>query len=350
MYYFEARKEEEGFCDSEIRPGIRFVSLGTRSNILKRTYLNRQSSKKIANDDQVNFLILRMPTPLFFYYSTLKKKTVVPYVVGNYREAIENTSGLKRLLFNILNRQFIKNWNAVSPDNLVFCNSLLEKKRLEKEGRSPILIKSSTLSEKSFPNKKEGSSSNSPRFLLFSGRITREKGIHNVVQVVETMNDQGFDISFRIAGFTMGGDSEYEEDLKRMIQTSRFRDKFEYLGFLKAGDELNRVYQDSDIFVLPSISDFEGFPRAIWEAMAFGMPVIASRVGSIPFFLEDQKSCLLLQPNSKDEIETAIKRLIEDAELRSRLIHEGYNLARENTIEKSAKLMVDIIQEKANVE
>ena len=95
-----------------------------------------------------------------------------------------------------------------------------------------------------------------------------------------------------------------------------------------------------DVFVLPSIK--EGFPYSILEAMAAGLPIIATKVGAIPEILTNEKDCLLIDPNNQSQLIQALEQLINNETLRDSLGKNAlekvkqYNL--KNQIEKTASL------------
>jgi glycosyltransferase involved in cell wall biosynthesis len=74
---------------------------------------------------------------------------------------------------------------------------------------------------------------------------------------------------------------------------------------------------DADVFVLPSRS--EGHPVAILEAMAAGLPVVASRVGGVPEQVSHGETGLLVEPGDPDELAAALRRLATNPPLRHRL-------------------------------
>jgi glycosyltransferase involved in cell wall biosynthesis len=102
----------------------------------------------------------------------------------------------------------------------------------------------------------------------------------------------------------------------------------------------------AQIYILPSQSDFEGFPRTIWEAMANSLPVVATRVGSIPYFVQNEMHILMVEPRNIEALYTAVKNVIEDKKLRETLILNSYNFAKEITLEKQTKLLIDILKVK----
>jgi glycosyltransferase involved in cell wall biosynthesis len=77
--------------------------------------------------------------------------------------------------------------------------------------------------------------------------------------------------------------------------------------------------------------------------MAQSVPVIATRVGSIPCFLEHLTTALLVEPNDPSALASAIQLLISDFQLRRRLIKNGLQCARENTLARRASEMVSEI-------
>jgi glycosyltransferase involved in cell wall biosynthesis len=108
------------------------------------------------------------------------------------------------------------------------------------------------------------------------------------------------------------------------------------------GPELFAFYRGADIFVLGSV--FEGFPRAIWEAMANSLPVVATDVGSIRDFVAEAAS--IVPPARPEQLADAIFGLLQNPSRRQELIRKGRSLARENTLERQVTKMVSIIRSK----
>jgi glycosyltransferase involved in cell wall biosynthesis len=83
-----------------------------------------------------------------------------------------------------------------------------------------------------------------------------------------------------------------------------------------------------DVFVLPSLS--EAFPNALMEAMACGCAIVASNVGGIPELVQDGETGLLFDPGRPEALAGALRRLIEDPQLRARLAAAGERYVREH--------------------
>jgi glycosyltransferase involved in cell wall biosynthesis len=82
-------------------------------------------------------------------------------------------------------------------------------------------------------------------------------------------------------------------------------------------EEIAELYKDADIFVFPSLS--EGFSNALLEAMAAGLPIVATCVGAAPDILEADVSALLIPAGDTDALHGAVRRLLDDAGLREKL-------------------------------
>jgi glycosyltransferase involved in cell wall biosynthesis len=149
---------------------------------------------------------------------------------------------------------------------------------------------------------------------LFVGTYGKRKGASELIQAVARLREEGVPIELDFAGKEefRGEDAE----LRRRVCESGLTDFVRFHGVLGA-PALRDLYESSHVFVLPSLS--EGLPMALLEAMAFGLPVVATRVGGIPDVIEDGESGLLIQPGRTGELTDALRRLISDAPLRSRL-------------------------------
>jgi glycosyltransferase involved in cell wall biosynthesis len=104
-------------------------------------------------------------------------------------------------------------------------------------------------------------------------------------------------------------------------------DFINFHGWLSAGKNLNRLYRKSDIYIIPSYH--EGFPRSIWEALANSLPVISTDVGGIPYYLKDKHSAILIKPKDENEIVSAVINLINDSDLRKKIISNGIEIAKD---------------------
>jgi glycosyltransferase involved in cell wall biosynthesis len=135
-----------------------------------------------------------------------------------------------------------------------------------------------------------------PPEILFVGRLSPEKGIHELVQATRGMN------------LVVAGDGP----LRDVVPTLH--------GFLPH-DELQKLYARAALVVLPSFR--EGLPLSILEAMAHARPVVATPVGGVGALVEDGRTGLLVPPGDPLALRKAIERLLGDRGLRRKLGQAG---------------------------
>lgn len=103
-------------------------------------------------------------------------------------------------------------------------------------------------------------------------------------------------------------------------------DKISFTGKLSKPDWIS-LSKDFDIFI--NTTDFDNLPVSVIEAMALGFPIVTTRVGGIPFLLEQEKTGLMVEPQNTDAMISAIDRLIQDSDLTSSL-----SMQARHTVEK----------------
>jgi glycosyltransferase involved in cell wall biosynthesis len=138
-------------------------------------------------------------------------------------------------------------------------------------------------------------------------------------------------------GWAEEGDTILEE-IHALAQAKHLTGRVCYHGYKSLGEELFAFYKNSDIYILASRSSFEGFPRTIWEAMAHSLPVVATRVGSIP----DYANCAaeLVAPRKPESLADGVINLLHNSSLRVSRIASGLELAHQNTLESQAQNMI----------
>lgn len=154
------------------------------------------------------------------------------------------------------------------------------------------------------------------REILFFGRIEPYKGVGVLLEAARPLLDEYPDWTLQIAG---GGDvSPYREllDHPQIELTNQFLSDAEVSEFM----------QRAAIVALPYLSASQS--GVIPTAFAFGKPVTATRVGGIPDMVRDGETGLLVPPNDPEALRSALKRLMDDPDLRSRLGKAGQEFAR----------------------
>jgi glycosyltransferase involved in cell wall biosynthesis len=150
--------------------------------------------------------------------------------------------------------------------------------------------------------------------LLFAGRLAESKGIYDVVRALALLRGEGRDVTLTIAGGGVQAELRALDELQELL---RVRAAVEILGHVPPA-RLTEVYRDSDLFVFPSYFA-EGFPRVLYEAMMFGLPIVTCQMPGTDGFLVDNSNCLYCQPSDPQALAACLRRLLDDAVCRERL-------------------------------
>ena len=180
-------------------------------------------------------------------------------------------------------------------------STIAEEYHLKKE-RIPIILNGINLS-KSITKKSYdfGSVIN----ILHIGRFSTQKNHVGLIEAIETVNK-----SFPCTRLQLIGEGELKNEIINMVQERKLANVVDFIG---VQDNVFPFLGQADIFVLPS--NYEGIPMTLIEAMATGLPIVATKVGGVPDMLEDKKEALIVE-NNKDSLVNAIEQLLKDKELR----------------------------------
>ncbi len=324
---------------------ITFVDLGPHDalyyRLLRSVAIKRKCAPQLKN---VDALLIRTPTPLVQTMAgAIEKSKVTLLLVGDYEE------GSKTLGFGTLKNFVLRKWGQFYNRQLeklisrvnVLANSNHLQQKFSLFNPQIRVITTTTLSEQSF-YKKETTCTNPEIKLLYTGRIDTGKGILEMAESVAILRKKGYNVSLSLAGWDDDRGLKSTRMLEELAAKLGITPYIHFLGRKQIGEELNAVYREADIYLMCS-QVIEGFPRTIWEAMANSLPVIATKVGSMPHFLSDKETALLIDPMKVDQLVEAIEQLIVNPVLRANLITGGYQLAKQNTLESQAKKMIEAI-------
>jgi glycosyltransferase involved in cell wall biosynthesis len=134
-----------------------------------------------------------------------------------------------------------------------------------------------------------------PFQVLFVGGVGQRKGIKYLLEAVAKLNS--VQLKLKIIGPIFGSGRAFKSYAKF----------YEYLGFV-GGEELVKQMQESDCLVLPSL--FEGFGLVILEAMACGLPVIASPYSAAPELIRDGRDGFVLEPRDVENLAEKLEWLL----------------------------------------
>ncbi|MDA7927772.1 glycosyltransferase family 4 protein [Akkermansiaceae bacterium] len=349
LFLHEAAECNAGMDYELTAQNVRFVSLGRKPHPVSRTFLGTRLvdpvRKELSNCDM---LLVRAPTHLFRAWARLcqnERVRLVPLLVGDYASCNANIefTFLKKQVLKGLNRFVDWQERRYLGGKQVLVNSAALAEKYQPIAKVVHQVRTTTLSEDSF-FEREDTCGNDEINLLYTGRFDWQKGLQELFDAFVLIVKGGCSVRLHMVGWQDGNGSSIEESLKRQGVERGVSDCLIFHGRKKVGAELDEMYRMADIYVIPSYA--EGFPRTIWEAMANSLPVIATKVGSIPEFLVNKTHALLIAPQDVESLKSAILCLVNEPSLRKRLISEGSQLAMKNTLESQSEKMVELLKGK----
>lgn len=154
--------------------------------------------------------------------------------------------------------------------------------------------------------------------VLFVGRLVERKGVAHLIEALAQLRDH--------SRLVVVGDGPERPRLEARARELGVADRVLFRG--KVSDaELRGAYQAADVFVLPSVldsrGDTEGLGVVLLEAMNYGVPVIASRIGGIVDIVRDNETGILVSPGDAAALAAALRALLTDAPRARRLGEAG---------------------------
>lgn len=146
--------------------------------------------------------------------------------------------------------------------------------------------------------------------VLFVGRLSKEKRPEWFIELASQLGAGQARVKTR---FKIAGDGPLRSELEHMVRDRGLSDVVHFLG---EQQDMSRTYADADLLVLTS--RYEGTPNVLLEAMAYGVPVVATKVGGVPEIVTDECG-ILVDPLSFPDLAEAVIRLTEQPLLRKEM-------------------------------
>ena len=157
-----------------------------------------------------------------------------------------------------------------------------------------------------------------PYQFLTAAHLSIKKGIDTVLYALRELKDEGLKFKYQIVG-----DGPVREGLENLAKTLGIEKEVVFTG-IKPRYEIPKLLAKADLFVLaPRIlpnGEQDSLPLGIKEAMATGVPVVATNCGAMRELIESEETGLLVPPDNAPAFATACKTLLADDDLRNQII------------------------------
>jgi glycosyltransferase involved in cell wall biosynthesis len=327
---------------------VRLVDLGPHASVPRRLLSMHKYGEILRKEKKgLNALLLRGPSPLLPALADAARP--VPTALLLVGDAVAVASDSHQPLWRRAAIRLLWQWNRRRQDQiarrtLTFVNSGKLFREMQPTVPNLVETRTTTLTRTDFFDR-EDTCTCAPYHLLYTGRMTRGKGLIEMVEALALLRHAGEDVVLDLVGWPEKSDDVLEE-MQQVASRLKMAERVRFHGPKAAGPKLYAHYRESDIYVIASKTS-EGFPRTIWEAMAHSLPVVATRVGSIPDCVQD--AALIVEPNSTRELAGALRDILHNPAKRRGMIKRGRELAADVTLERQTEAMVQRLKSWASI-
>lgn len=301
--------------------------------------------KKIIKNEKIELIIGHNILPEGIAALFLGNRFKVPFISWAIGSDIHNFAKLSKLN-NYLTKKCVDNSYLVLTTSKELENRIRRisnrVKYVNTFYRGIDIANFKTLSSNKEELKKKLNLNTFKKYILFTGRLIRSKGIYELAETFITISKKYSNYNLLLIG------EEIEKNnLIEMFKNSGLLDRICFKGIV-AHKEVADYMKASELLIFPSWA--EGLPNVVLEAMACGLPVVATEVGGIPEILIDGKTGLSVPVRNTERLTEAAIRMIEDKALKNECIKNSKKIIFENfDVKKNALHLYNILTELKNV-
>lgn len=241
----------------------------------------------------------------------------------------------------------VLHFHAFSPESTIFgkhkkmyakmfngADAIIALSSFWKEQISNIIVEKSQINViyNPCPSISELPDYNKQNAILFAGTLNSRKGYSDLLRAFANIAKQ-----FPEWKVAFAGNGEIEK-AKNLTCDLGIENQVVFEGWI-SGDEKDRLFKSSSIFCLPSYA--EGFPMAVLDAWAYGLPIITTPVGGLPDVLINGENALVFNPGDIVSLLVHLESLITNEQLRTKLSEASFNLSKNEFSIKRISVQLD---------
>lgn len=302
-----------------------YYKLNKELNTANLLVLNPSLSRNCIYRDGISALIGRN-----------KKKKIIVFFHG-WNPAIED-----KINDSIILKKWL-NVTLMQADHIIVLSHLFKNKLRTWGYHGPISVESTLVDESLIDGSKITELKTIRKHkinqhLLYLGNVSSAKGVWEIIDAFKHLSrtTENSNMHLTIAG-------EGKDRLSLQNYANNLGLPIHFTGYVK-GDQKRDEFKSAHIYVFPS--KHEGMPLSVLEAMAFGLPIITTRVGGIPDFFEEGKMGLFLDNREPKHIAEKILYLLNRPELMKEISHYNYEYAKKHFYSKKVARRLENIIDK----
>ena len=313
---------QNGFCVHRIKT-IEIPLLRNTIYAIKSLFMVRKIEPDIVHSHSISFHNAGLPAFL------IKKILKIPYVAYGRGSDVYLSSFEKSF-----KKAVLKNSDAtiaLTNDMKIAMQTIYDKSiSVIPNGCDPT--KFENLSKRDLRDKLK--IKEDEKVMIFVGRLHPIKGLQYLIEAMKIIYKK-----YPKSRLLIVGDREDRNNLENLVKKLNLNKYVTFIGMVP-NEAVPEYMVAADVFVLPSLS--EGFPTVIVEAMASGIPIVATKVGGVPEIIKDGENGFLVEPMNSEEIAEKVLLLLNNDELRKRISEKNKEEVKKYNWESIAEKLEEI--------
>ena len=299
-------------------------------DLLKYSWKSREFAKHLIDKNNYDLIHSFFGIPCGYIAMNLKLPYIVSLRGSDTPFYSKKYSLLDKLIFKKLSKKIWKNSRAVIANSEDLKNLALNSAPDQKIG-----IIYNGIDTKEF---KPSNETNRKFTVISTSRLIKRKGIEYLIDAFIKFNDK-----YNNSKLLLIGDGDLKKELKERVRKADIQNRIDFLGAVNHS-EIAGYYQQSDVFVLPSLN--EGMSNSLLEAMASGLAIVATDTGGVKNLVNSANGVIIEKQNSGDIFNALEKLYLDKNLLEDMKINSGKKMEEmswEKVAEKYYQLYLNII-------
>ncbi len=268
-------------------------------------------SRKLIRTSEKKFDLTHafFTVPCGFLSLVLKCQNKIPYIVSLRGSDVPGYSERFSYLYKIITPLIKLIWK--NADSVISNSQGLKDLALRTDPRQEIGIIYNGIDIENF---KPGNTEKDGKEIVImpgASRITARKGLRYLIEAIKKLSAKYPGISLKLIG-----DGNERKNLELLAEKLNIKEKIEFVGAVPH-EKVLEYYQQADIFVLPSLN--EGMSNSMLEALAVGLPLIATDTGGTREIIDENENGFIVRMKDSQDITDKLEKLILSPELRKKM-------------------------------